>query len=349
VLAGRGVAWSDETFLVPSDGSVRARRVERLGTLTLSQEPLPAPTAEAARPLLLEALEERGLRRALFGGDSTGSEHHPALQLIARVHLMRTLEPEGGWPAWDESSLLACASDGWLAPALDAATSLKQLSRVDTALLLEQTLPYELQLRLRKCAPRELQVPSGRSVKLQYVRDGVDPLASTAPCEAGVEAADQQTPAVAPILAAKLQEFFGASETPTVGPEYNPVPVLLHLLSPAERPVAITSDLPSFWAGSYSQVRSDLRDKYKRHPWPDDPVNAQPTKLTNRAIAKQSASGAVRQRTGGAATEARAEHDRGTSTSGGGGGGVGRKKGKGKAKPKGSGKFPLKRSNFKRK
>ena len=129
---------------------MRARRVERLGALVLSSEPLPAPTPDAARPLLLQLLRERGLRRALFGGDAAGKAH-PALELVARVRLLRALAPEAGWPRWDEAGLLAAAEDegGWLSPALQRSTSLKQLAAADLPSLLSQSLPYEMQVRLR--------------------------------------------------------------------------------------------------------------------------------------------------------------------------------------------------------
>ncbi|EOD26637.1 hypothetical protein EMIHUDRAFT_236680 [Emiliania huxleyi CCMP1516] len=270
-LGGSAIRWSDDIFVAPSDGSVRARRVERLGALILSQEPLPTPPPELARPLLLSLLRERGLRRALFGGE--GGVTHPALELIARVRLLRALDPEGGWPVWDEAGLMAGAEDhaGWLVPALATATSLKQLAAAD------------------------LPVENGG--------------ASTA------------RGAVWGFGAAKL--------------------LLLHLLTPAGRAAAITADLPSFWAGPYAQVRAELRDKYKRHPWPDDPANAEPTRLSNRALAKQAASGGGRASTG--------ESGAGSGE----GGAKRRKQGGGKAKtapkPKKAGKLPGgKRGPFKR-
>ena len=218
---------------------------------------------------------------------------------------------------------------GWLAPALDGATSLKQLTKADVRMLLEQSLPYEMQVKLNECAPAVMELPSGGKAKLSYVRDGIDPL------DAGEENEDT---AVAPILAAKLQEWFGETVTPSVGPTNNQKPVLLHLLTPAGRPAAITSDLPSFWAGPYAGVRADLRDKYKRHPWPDDPANAAPTRLSNRAIAKQAAAG-----TGPAAAD-------GDDKKGGGGGSKSSKKKKGGKGGSGSGKFPAKKvpRSFKR-
>ena len=345
-LGGSAIVWKDETFLVPSDGSVRRRRVERLGALVLSEETLPSATPEQARPLLLAALRERGLRRVLLSGGTPSSA--AALEMVARVRLMRVLEPDGGWPLWTEATLLAEADTpfGWLVSALEGATSLKQLARADVSTLLEQTMPYELQVRLRECAPTVMETPSGSKVKLAYVRDGFDPLAdehaAAAAGDAEEDAGADMEAAVAPILASKLQEWFGAAETPAVGPVSSQVPVLLHLLTPAGRPAAITSDLGSFWAGPYAGVRADLRDKYKRHPWPEDPANASPTKLSNRAIAKQAAEGK------GPASEDGGKGNGGGG--GGGGGGSGKKKKKGGAGGSGSGKFPAKKvpRSFKR-
>jgi ATP-dependent helicase HrpB len=349
-LGGGAIVCRDETFLAPSDGSVRRRRVERLGALALSDEPLPTPSPDEARPLLLKALRDRGLRRALLGG----GQESAALELVARVRLMRALEPTRGWPEWSEDALLDGAEDeaGWLAPALASATSLKQLQRASVATLLEQSLPYALQTRLRECVPTSMAVPSGGTAKLAYVRAGCDPLAEAGEAaaaegggEAGVEAGEMGE-ALAPVLSSKLQEWFGASQTPSVGPPNNRLPVLLHLLSPAGRPIAITADLPSFWANGYPSARAELRDKYKRHPWPEDPAHAAPTRLSNRALAKQAATA---ERGGGGSDDARkAAAASGGNTRAGGGAKKKKKKKGGSGGGGGSGKFPLKRSNFKR-
>ena len=323
------VRTRDEAYVVPSDGSVRARRVTRVGALEVGSTPLARPTAGSAQmqELLLQALRERGLRRALFGGDGAAARHHPALEVLARVRLMRALDPNHDWPLWTERSLLETAANGWLSPALQVADSLKQLARTDTAALLLRSLPYELQRALDEGAPVSLEAPSGSRVQLLYVRDGDDVLnngdgggedgggedgggedgggedgrgvadsvaESDSVAEvgggAGEEWDDKALERLAPVLACKLQEWFGATETPTVGSSRGRrLPVQLQLLSPAGRPLAVTSDLPSFWSNGYLQARAELRDKYKKHPWPEDPASAVPTRLTNNALRAQAA------------------------------------------------------------
>ena len=130
--------------------------------------------------------------------------------------------------------------------------------RVDLAGALQGLLPWPDAARLDELAPERLPVPSGRRVAVEYP--------------------DLDDEDGAPVLAAKLQEFFGAEESPTVAD--GTTPVLLHLLSPAGRPLAVTADLPSFWSGAYAQVRAESRGRYPKHPWPEDPTVAEPTALT---------------------------------------------------------------------
>tara|TARA_R110001599_G_scaffold229445_2_gene428659 strand:- start:76 stop:534 length:459 start_codon:yes stop_codon:yes gene_type:complete len=135
----------------------------------------------------------------------------------------------------------------WLAPRLDGINRLEQIDRLPLAQIFMESLDWTLQKSLSKLAPTHLDVPSGSRVRLDYSAEE-------------------------PILAVKLQELFGQTHTPTVVD--GKAPVLLHLLSPARRPVQVTRDLAGFWKGSYFEVRKDLKGRYPRHPWPDDPLNA---------------------------------------------------------------------------
>ena len=289
VLAHR-ITSRDECFLVPSDGSVRARRVERLGALILSQTPLPAPPPERARGILLSALRERGLARTLLSGGA-GSPGFAARELIGRVRFMAAAEPDGAWPRWTEQSLVEGAEE-WLAPALDSgANSLKSLAKADLAQLLHQTLPYELQSTLAAAAPTQLTTPSGNRASLRYVADDADPFAPMSSPEEG-----------APRVASKLQEWFGATETPLIGPDRRRVAVVLELLSPRGAPLTTTQDLPSFFGGAYASVRAEMRGKYPKHPWPEDPMSAAPTAKTNKQLRDQGQSTPSRSGDGDGAT-----------------------------------------------
>ena len=157
------------------------------------------------------------------------------------------------WPAVDDDSLLADL-DHWLGPDLTRVRRTRDLDRIDIATALRRLLPWPDAARLDELAPERLQVPSGSRIRIRY--DGAAP----------------------PVIAVKVQEAFGWTATPTLAD--GRAPVLLHLLSPAGRTVAITADLRSFWVQGYPQVRADLRARYPRHPWPETPNDPLPTKRT---------------------------------------------------------------------
>jgi ATP-dependent helicase HrpB len=159
------------------------------------------------------------------------------------------------WPAVDDEALVA-AAEQWLGPDLSKARRRADLGRIDTASALRRLLPWSVAGRLDEVAPERLAVPSGSRVRVSYADSA------------------------APVLAVKLQETFGWQEAPRLGD--GRIPVLLHLLSPAGRPVAVTADLASFWRTGYPQVRAELRGRYPKHPWPEDPTTAEPTSRTNR-------------------------------------------------------------------
>lgn len=222
-------------------GRVVTRRVETLGAIVLGDVPLASPD-----PLLVQAAVRDGIRRS---GLSVLHWSEAALALRERLAFCHA-HLGGPWPAVDDEALLADL-DGWLGTELAAVRSSRDLARVDVASALRRLLPWPAAARFGELAPERLRVPSGSEVRLAY--DGVEP----------------------PVLAVKLQEVFGWTVAPAVAD--GRVPVVLHLLSPARRPVAITSDLASFWVQGYPQVRADLRARYPRHPWPEDPLAAVPT------------------------------------------------------------------------
>ncbi|HKW54239.1 MAG TPA: ATP-dependent helicase C-terminal domain-containing protein, partial [Stellaceae bacterium] len=178
-----------------------------------------------------------------------------AESLRRRVLFLRQLDAAAGWPELSDAALLA-ALDEWLAPYLAGATRRAQLERLDLASLLRQRLTWEQQQALDRLAPTHVAVPSGSRLPIDY---GIGDV---------------------PVLAVRLQEMFGASETPSVAG--GRVPLLLHLLSPAGRPLQVTRDLAGFWTGSYPMVRGEMRGRYPKHPWPDDPLAALPTARAKR-------------------------------------------------------------------
>ncbi|PRX43606.1 ATP-dependent helicase HrpB [Prauserella shujinwangii] len=228
-----------------SDGDVVARSVRRLGAITLAERPLRDPG-----PARVRAALRTGLRR-----DGLGLLEWPdaARRLRERVaFLHRRLGPP--WPDVTDDALLSRVDD-WLEPELSSARRRADLARVDTAAALRRLLPWPEAARLDDLAPDRIEVPTGSRIRVDY---------------SGPE----------PVLAVKLQETFGWRATPRVAG--GRVPVVLHLLSPAGRPAAVTSDLESFWRNGYPGVRAELRGRYPKHPWPEDPLTAEPVRGTRR-------------------------------------------------------------------
>lgn len=242
-VAGDLVATTDQIRW--DDGRIVTRRVEALGAIVLNDVPLTNPDR-----LLVRAAVRDGVRRS---GLSVLRWSEAALALRERLAFCHA-HVGAPWPAVDDEALLA-GLDAWLGTELDSVRTTRDLARIDVASALRRLLPWPAAARLDELAPERLQVPSGSAVRLAY--DGVEP----------------------PVLAVKLQEVFGWTAAPAVAD--GRVPVVLHLLSPAGRPVAITSDLASFWRQGYPGVRADLRGRYPRHPWPEDPLTALPTRRVN--------------------------------------------------------------------
>jgi ATP-dependent helicase HrpB len=247
LLAGEGLLVSERTAVL-EDGTVRARQRRALGAIELASTPV-AATAEDTIPAVLAHVREHGLG-ALPVQDS-------AHRLRARLALLHG-ELGAPWPAMDEAALLA-GLETWLAPQLSERTT--ALSRIDLTSGLRLLLPWPEAAELDELAPERLAVPSGRTARIDYP----DP-----------EAQDGR-----PVVAVKLQELFGLAQTPRLVRDR--VPVLFHLLSPAGRPLAVTDDLRSFWDGPYREVRKEMRGRYPKHPWPEDPWSATATARTTRA------------------------------------------------------------------
>jgi ATP-dependent helicase HrpB len=222
--------------------AVIARRQRVLSSIILDDRPLPSVPQEQIALGLLDGVRQRGLACLPWSED--------ARNLRLRVGFVAANRADDGWPDWDDETLLETLED-WLSSYLAGMTRLADLSRLDLAAILETMLGWNRRAELDRLAPTHVVVPTGSRLPLDYATEG------------------------GPVLAVRLQEMFGQQDTPRIVD--GSVAVLLHLLSPARRPLAVTRDLRSFWAGPYQQVRGEMRGRYPKHPWPDDPVGAAPT------------------------------------------------------------------------
>jgi ATP-dependent helicase HrpB len=233
---------ADEVTFDKASMALRARRRKRLHAITLSESVLPvSPTHETAG-IFADGLIAAGLDRLPWS--------KALKQWRDRVMFLRAAEGEP-WPDLSDNAL-AATSEAWLVPALFDKTSLKDFSAGDLSDALMALLPWDLRARLDREAPTHFEAPTGTMLPIDYE------------AEQG------------PTIAVRLQELFGLTAHPSLAK--GAVPLVLELLSPAHRPVQVTRDLPGFWRGSYAAVRSDLRGRYPRHPWPEDPASAPPTR-----------------------------------------------------------------------
>jgi ATP-dependent helicase HrpB len=228
-----------------TDGDVVARHVRRLGAIILRERPLTNPNHAKVQEALTEGLRTEGLNLLTWTDNATRLRQR--LALLHRVF-------GGPWPDVSEDALLETVP-AWLGPALAKVRRRTDLTRIDVHGALSLLLPWPAASRLDELAPDRLEVPSGARIRVDYSTEE-------------------------PVLPVKLQETFGWTTTPTIAD--GRVPVLLHLLSPAGHPVAVTRDLATFWHEGYRQVRAELRGRYPKHPWPEDPLTATPTARTNR-------------------------------------------------------------------
>jgi ATP-dependent helicase HrpB len=237
---------ADEISFDRAAMALRARRKRTLHAITLSEAPMAlSPSAETAR-VLADGLVASGLDKLPWS--------KPLQQWRDRVMFLRKAEREASQSPWPDLSddALAAQREAWLMPALYDKTSLKEFSAGELSDALMTLLPWELRGRLEREAPTHFEAPTGTMLAIDYE------------AEQG------------PTIAVRLQELFGLNSHPSIAK--GAVPLVLELLSPAHRPVQVTRDLPGFWRGSYAAVRSDLRGRYPRHPWPEDPASAMPTR-----------------------------------------------------------------------
>ncbi|RQH10841.1 ATP-dependent helicase HrpB [Bradyrhizobium sp. RP6] len=236
------IETSDEISFDRGAMALRARRKRALHAITLSEATLAVSPSEETARILADGLIAAGLDRLPWS--------KAAKQWRDRVMFLRKAEGES-WPDLSDDGLIARRED-WLVPALYDKIALRDISAGDLSDALMALLPWDMRARLDREAPTHFEAPTGSALAIDYE------------AEQG------------PTIAVRLQELFGLNTHPSIAA--GKVPLVLELLSPAQRPVQVTRDLPGFWRGSYAAVRSDLRGRYPRHPWPDDPANAVPTR-----------------------------------------------------------------------
>ncbi len=219
--------------------SVRGRRQRRLGAIVFDDAPLPKPKGEAAARALVGGIRQIGLAALPFSREIG--------QLRDRIAFLHRAAPES-WPDVSDEALLATL-ETWLAPFLHEVGGLGEIGAGLLRQGLVSMLPHGAERALEREAPTHFEAPTGQRHPIRY--DGEEP-----------------------VLAIRVQELFGLTRHPVIAGR---IPLLLELLSPGQRPIQLTRDLPGFWAGSWKDVRSDMRGRYPKHPWPDDPASAAPT------------------------------------------------------------------------
>ncbi|TAN08868.1 MAG: ATP-dependent helicase HrpB [Rhodanobacteraceae bacterium] len=236
-----------------ASGTVEAFEVARFDAIVMERKGVP-PTADDALPALLATIRAHGIDALPWTG--------AARQLRQRIAWLHAALPETNLPEVSDAALLATL-ESWLAPTLYGKRKLGALTPAALSNAFASLLDYRQRQLLDTAAPEAITVPSGRAYRLDYNTD-----------------AQGSDTAASPVLAVKLQELFGLAETPRVA--HGRMPVTLHLLSPAGRPIQVTQDLRGFWDHTYAEVKKELKGRYPRHPWPDDPWNAVPTHRTKR-------------------------------------------------------------------
>jgi ATP-dependent RNA helicase HrpB len=241
-VAGERIESAEEIAFDPAANALRARAIRRLGAVLLDERPLPVPASEEAARILARGLATAGLERLPIS--------HAARQWRDRVLFLRAAGDEA-WPDLSDDHLAATVEE-WLAPHLVGRTGLTDIKAGDLTAALEALLPWPQKARLEAEAPTHLEVPTGSRIPVDYAAEG------------------------GPAVSVRVQELFGLERHPSLAG--GRIPLVLNLLSPAHRPIQVTRDLPGFWRGSWAAVRSEMRGRYPRHPWPEDPAKAEPTR-----------------------------------------------------------------------
>ena len=239
--AGKRIRESDEIVFDQGAVALRSRRVRRLDAIILASWPCAAVASEDTARLLADGIAKLGLNRLPWS--------KAQIQLRDRVGFLRAAGDDE-WPDLTDEALAKTAAE-WLAPFLAGKTKLSEIGADDLGAALDAVLPWKLKRRLEEEAPTHFQAPTGNRHAIDYETAG------------------------APALHIRVQELFGLKQHPSIA--NGKLPLTLHLLSPAQRPIQITRDLPGFWKGSWAAVRAEMKGRYPRHPWPDDPTSAVPT------------------------------------------------------------------------
>ena len=230
-----------------TQGTLKALRRSRIGQLTVKVQPLAKPSEEELHQAMLNGIRDKGL--------SVLNWTPEAEQFRLRLQCAANWLPEYDWPAVDEDSLLA-SLESWLLPHMSGVHSLRALKALNVAQALRGLLDWSMLQRLDSELPAHYTVPTGSRIAIRYHEDNP------------------------PVLAVRMQEMFGEANTPTIA--QGRVPLVLELLSPAQRPLQVTSDLSAFWQGSYREVQKEMKGRYPKHVWPDDPANTAPTRRTKK-------------------------------------------------------------------
>jgi ATP-dependent helicase HrpB len=242
-IAADRIEITEEAAFDPASAAVRTRRTERLGAIVLRSETRPTRPGPDVATLLARGIASLGIDRLPWSSAQR--------QLRTRIAFVRAAAKDpDAWPDLSDAALAATVTE-WLAPFLGTTTSIAGIKSDLLATALDALLPWSVRDSLGTLAPTHFIAPTGHHHPIDYEGDG------------------------APILAIRVQELFGLAVHPAIA--NGRLPLTLHLLSPAHRPIQITRDLPGFWAGSWADVRADMRGRYPKHPWPEDPRSAPPT------------------------------------------------------------------------